>query len=79
VRECPHSPRVRLSPLPTFGIPVVVLSSSRAEADIYRSYHLGANSFLAKPRSFQDLVKAMKAVGRYWFEIVELPVRDGLA
>jgi two-component system, response regulator len=59
-------------------IPLVVLSSSRAHADIFRSYHLGANSFLAKPPSFQDLVKAMKVLGHYWFGTVELPDHDGL-
>jgi CheY-like chemotaxis protein len=54
-------------------IPVVVLTTSRAEEDIYRSYDLGVNSFVAKPVSFQGLVEIMRALGKYWFEIVELP------
>jgi CheY-like chemotaxis protein len=54
-------------------IPVVVLTTSRAEEEIYRSYDLGANSFIAKPVSFNGLVEAMKSLGRYWFEVVELP------
>jgi CheY-like chemotaxis protein len=54
-------------------IPVVVLTTSRAEEDVVRSYKLGVNSFITKPVTFQGLVDAMKALGRYWFEVVELP------
>ncbi len=54
-------------------IPVVVLTTSKAEADIFRSYDLGASSFIIKPVSFEGLVVVMKALGRYWFEIVEPP------
>jgi CheY-like chemotaxis protein len=56
-------------------IPVVILTTSKADSDIGRLYDLGANSFIAKPVSFDSLVEVMKAIGRYWFEIVELPVR----
>jgi CheY-like chemotaxis protein len=54
-------------------IPVVVLTTSHAEVDIYRTYDLGVNSFITKPVSFEGLVEVMKTLGRYWFEIVELP------
>lgn len=54
-------------------IPVVVLTTSKAEEDIYRSYDLGVNSFISKPVTFDGLVGVMKALGRYWFEIVRLP------
>ena len=54
-------------------IPVVVLTSSKAEEDIIRSYDLGVSGFIAKPVTFGGLVEAIKALGRYWFEIVELP------
>jgi len=54
-------------------IPVVVLTTSRADTDIGRIYELGANSFISKPVSFDSLVDVMKILGRYWFEIVELP------
>jgi CheY-like chemotaxis protein len=54
-------------------IPVVVLTTSKAEEDIFRSYDLGANSYISKPVTFESLVEVMKALGRYWFEIVELP------
>ncbi|MGE3275897.1 MAG: response regulator [Vicinamibacterales bacterium] len=54
-------------------IPVVVLTTSKAEEDIYRSYDLGVNSFITKPVTFDGLVQVMRVLGRYWFEIVELP------
>jgi CheY-like chemotaxis protein len=54
-------------------IPVVVLTTSKAEEDIYRTYDLGANSFITKPVLFESLVRVMKDLGTYWFEIVELP------
>jgi CheY-like chemotaxis protein len=54
-------------------IPVVVLSTSRLDQDIVRSYQLGVNSFITKPVTFSGLVEAMNVLGRYWLEIVELP------
>ena len=54
-------------------IPVVVLTTSKAEEDIYRTYGLGASSFITKPVTFEGLVEVMRTVGKYWFEIVELP------
>lgn len=56
------------------NIPVVVLTTSRAEEDIVYSYSLGANSFIVKPMSFACLVKVMKSIENYWFETVELPL-----
>jgi CheY-like chemotaxis protein len=54
-------------------IPIVVLTTSKAEEDIYRSYDLGVNSFITKPVTFDSLVELMKNLGKYWFEIVILP------
>ncbi len=54
-------------------IPVVVMTTSKAEEDIYRTYDLGVNSFITKPVTFDGLVEVMKVLGRYWIEIVELP------
>lgn len=54
-------------------IPVIVMTTSRAEEDICRSYDLGASSYITKPVTFSALVTVMKDIGRYWFEIVELP------
>lgn len=56
-------------------IPVVVFTTSKAEEDIYRSYQLGVNSFITKPVTFESLIQVMQTLGKYWFEIVELPVR----
>lgn len=58
-------------------IPVVVLTTSKAEEDILRTYDLGVNSFITKPVTFAGLVDVMSAWKRYWFEIVELPGDDG--
>ena len=54
-------------------IPIVVLTTSKAEEDIYRSYDLGVNSFITKPVTFEGLVEVMKGLANYWFQIVELP------
>ena len=54
-------------------IPIVALTTSRAEEDILRSYDLGVGGFVVKPVTFEALVDTMKALGKYWFEIVELP------
>ena len=58
-------------------IPVIVLTTSKAEEDIYRTYDLGANSFITKPVHFHALVDVMKEIGKYWIEIVELPDGKG--
>ena len=54
-------------------IPVVVLTTSKAEEDILKSYDLGVNSFIVKPVSFEGLLEVVKALGKYWIQIVELP------
>lgn len=66
LREIKSDPSLR-------HIPIVVLTTSKTEEDIYRSYDLGVNSFITKPVTFDGLVNVMKTLGRYWFEIVELP------
>ncbi len=54
-------------------IPIVVMTTSKAEEDIYRTYDLGVNSFITKPVTFEGLVAVMRVLGSYWIEIVELP------
>ena len=54
-------------------LPVVVLTTSKAEEDILRTYDLGVSSFITKPVTFTALVDVMKTLSKYWFEIVELP------
>lgn len=57
-------------------IPIVVLTTSKAEEDIVRTYDLGVNSFITKPVSFTALVETMKIISRYWLEIVKLPTGE---
>jgi len=66
LREIKMDPELR-------KIPVVVLTTSRADTDISQIYELGANSFIAKPVTFESLVNVMKIISNYWLGIVELP------
>ena len=52
---------------------IVVLTTSKAEEDIYRTYNLGAASYITKPVTFAGMAEVIKTVGKYWLEIVELP------
>lgn len=54
-------------------IPIVVLTTSKSEEDIYRSYDMGANSYITKPVSFEALVTMVQLLGQYWLTTVELP------
>ncbi|MBI5385300.1 MAG: response regulator [Verrucomicrobia bacterium] len=66
IKEHPHLRR----------IPVVVLTTSKAEEDIVRTYDLGVNSYITKPVLFDSMVETIRVIGKYWFEIVELPGRE---
>jgi CheY-like chemotaxis protein len=57
-------------------IPVVVLTTSKAEEDIMRSYDIGAASYITKPVTFDGLVEAIRGLKRYWVQIVRLPITD---
>jgi CheY-like chemotaxis protein len=54
-------------------IPVVMVTSSREEADLLRSYHLGVNAYVVKPVDFQGFVEAMKQLGAFWAVLNEPP------
>ena len=54
-------------------IPVVVLTTSKDDEDVYHSYDLGVNSYIVKPVTFEALVDILQTLEKYWFEIVELP------
>ena len=69
LKEIRSDPDLRL-------IPIVVLTTSKTEEDIFRTYDLGASSFITKPVAFEGLVDVMRTLQKYWFEIVELPSRD---
>ena len=68
LREIKSDPRLR-------AIPIVALTTSKSEEDVVRTYNLGVNSYITKPVRFSALVEVMQAIGKYWFEIVELPGR----
>jgi two-component system, chemotaxis family, response regulator Rcp1 len=56
-------------------IPVVVLSSSEAEADIARAYELHANAYVTKPVDIAHFLQVVKSIEEFWVEIVKLPVQ----
>lgn len=58
------------------AIPVVVLTSSAAEADILRSYQLHANSYVTKPVGFDAFLEAIQGIEDFWLSIVRLPRTD---
>jgi len=54
-------------------IPVVVLTTSKAEEDILKTYNTGANSYITKPVTFPGLLEVIRSLKSYWLEIVDLP------
>ena len=54
-------------------IPVVVLTTSKTEEDILRSYDIGASSYITKPVTFDGLVGIVRQLDKYWFQLVDLP------
>ena len=66
LREIKADPRLK-------NIRVVILTTSKAEEDVIRSYDLSAASYITKPVTFERLVEVVQALGKYWLEIVELP------
>jgi CheY-like chemotaxis protein len=71
LRQVKADPRLRT-------IPIVMLTSSREEADLARSYHLGVNAYVVKPMDFQQFVVALKEIRMFWAVINE-PPPDGVA
>jgi chemotaxis family two-component system response regulator Rcp1 len=56
-------------------IPVVVLTSSKAEEDIIRSYNLHANCYITKPVDFEQFMKVVRSIEDFWLTVVKLPGR----
>ena len=54
-------------------IPVVVLTTSKAEEDIIKSYDLHANSYITKPVDFDQFIKVVRSIEDFWLEVVRLP------
>ncbi|GHF49671.1 CheY-like chemotaxis protein [Deinococcus metalli] len=57
------------------SIPVIVLTTSRAETDIWRSYDLHANAYIPKPVSIAEFVDVVRTLGNFWFHKAALPPR----
>ena len=66
LQEIKANPRLR-------AIRVIVMTTSKAEEDVLRSYDLSAASYITKPVTFERLVEVVRTLGKYWLEIVELP------
>ncbi|WP_374601332.1 response regulator [Arenimonas sp.] len=66
LREIKDDPRLRY-------IPVVILTTSKAEEDVLRSYRDGVNSFISKPVTFAALLDVVQTLGKYWLQVVDLP------
>ena len=57
------------------SIPVIVLTTSRSETDIWRSYDLHANAYIPKPVSIAEFVDVVRTLGNFWFQKAALPPR----
>ena len=66
LREIKSDPRLQ-------SIPVVILTTSKAEEDVVRSYKDGVNSFISKPVTFSALIEVVQTLGKYWLQVVDLP------
>jgi two-component system response regulator len=54
-------------------IPVVILTTSRAEEDVLRAYGLHANCYISKPVDFTRFMEVVRAIESFWFTVVTLP------
>jgi len=57
-------------------VPVVMITSSREERDLIKTYELGVNAFVVKPVSFQQFIEAIKQIGSFWAVLNELPLEE---
>jgi len=58
------------------SIPVVILTTSKADEDVMRAYELHANSFITKPVDWPQFMNVIRHIEEYWFTLVKLPVRE---
>jgi len=57
-------------------IPVVIMTISQAEEDIFKSYNLHANCYITKPIDLNQFIKIIKSIKNFWFSVVKLPLKD---
>jgi CheY-like chemotaxis protein len=67
LKEIKSEPRLR-------HIPIIILTTSKVEEDIFRTYNLGANSVILKPVTYSGLIDIMRSLTQYWLEVTELPL-----
>lgn len=72
LRQVKRDPRLKC-------IPIVVMTSSREEQDVVRSYQLGVNAYVVKPLDFHEFIEAIRVVGAFWTVLNEAPVPPALA
>lgn len=61
------------------NVPVVMVTSSREEPDLIKSYQLGVNAYVVKPVDFQQFMNSIKALGFFWAVVNELPPRPAMS
>lgn len=54
-------------------VPVIVMTTSRSPDDVAATYDIGANSYVAKPILYEELLEVLQTLGKYWLEVVDLP------
>lgn len=54
-------------------LPVVVMSTSASNGDVFKTYDIGVNSYIVKPNNFNRLIEVVKSLKHYWLETVQLP------
>jgi len=59
-------------------IPVVVLTTSRAQEDVLRAYGLHANCYITKPVDFEQFINVVRAIDQFWFTVVTLPTEGAV-
>jgi CheY-like chemotaxis protein len=69
LRELKSDPSLRV-------IPVIVLTTSRSDEDILRSYELNANCYITKPVDFPQFIEVVKSIRQFWLSVVTLPPKD---
>jgi two-component system, chemotaxis family, response regulator Rcp1 len=66
LRELKNDPSLKL-------IPIIVLTTSKADKDVLQSYELNANCYITKPVDFQQFIEVVKSIERFWLSVVTLP------